>query len=311
MASLTMDYSPMAYEHPHDVVFQQLLQTARLPSASLFRQDNTSKPLYETPHRLQRRRTASSVATRSSSSYDSEADEGYHADKDNGRRKLLKVSCDFFLEITPISSRKTRCHACRTEIPQSTYRLRSIDTSESFHVTCFESSYNLEQGFGRIYPSSFKGSPSGRSADNSDRLDDGARALVKEWKVQRRREGLTEAAGPDTGIPVGIMDWPVELDSQENRGRTGEKRPSVEVEDDFERKRARFARRNTEPWSTSQGVEEPLQVVPLLARTRSTGTSTKSNWRRDDGMPDLTNLPTKLSDALKRLEALPRRFSAM
>lgn len=80
----------MAYEHPHDVVFQQLLQTARLPSASLFRQDNTSKPLYETPHRLQRRRTASSVATRSSSSYDSEADEGYHADKDNGRRKLLK-----------------------------------------------------------------------------------------------------------------------------------------------------------------------------------------------------------------------------
>ncbi|KAG8980545.1 hypothetical protein FRB90_007650, partial [Tulasnella sp. 427] len=85
MASLTMDYSPMAYEHPHDIVFQQLLQTARLPSASLFA---NSKP--ETPHRLQRRRTASSVATRSSSSYDSEADEGYHADKDNGRKKLLK-----------------------------------------------------------------------------------------------------------------------------------------------------------------------------------------------------------------------------
>lgn len=80
----------MAYEHPHDIVFQQLLQTARLPSASLFRQDTAPKPAHETPHRLQRRRTGSSVATRSSSSYDSEADEGYHADKDNGRRKLLK-----------------------------------------------------------------------------------------------------------------------------------------------------------------------------------------------------------------------------
>ncbi|KAG8904973.1 hypothetical protein FRB99_000932 [Tulasnella sp. 403] len=301
-----MDYST-ACIHPHDLVFQQMLRSAHLPNPSLYRpSDITMRPLPE------RRSTLPPTMTsiRGQYAYDSEVDDGYHADRDNKPKRLLKVTSDVFLEITPSTTRKTRCTACHAEIRASSYRLRLLDTSESLHVACFESQFNLEQGFGRIYPAPLL-NPSNPNR-TSEGLDDAARELVKAWKMQRRREGLKDAAGPDTGVPCGIA-----ADPQHDEGkRIGEKRSSVEIEDDIERKRARVSRRHTVSHHHSS-IGGPSPIIgnddggDKLVRTsfHARAGSMAGMTREEGSNPDLYNLPMRLTDALKRIEGVPRRFT--
>lgn len=89
---MPVDYSPTQYIHPHDLVFQQMLRSAQLPAPAFFRSDLMTRPMAPEPYtRRERRQLAmTSESSRSESSGDSDLDDGYHADKDNGPRKLLK-----------------------------------------------------------------------------------------------------------------------------------------------------------------------------------------------------------------------------
>ncbi len=89
---MPVDYSPTQYMHPHDIVFQQMLRSSQLPTpAFTFRADLMTRPMAPEPYtRRERRQMASEVRSEYSTGSDSDVDDGYHADKDNGPRKLLK-----------------------------------------------------------------------------------------------------------------------------------------------------------------------------------------------------------------------------
>lgn len=198
-----------------------------------------------------------------------------------------------------MTTKKSRCYACHTELRPSSYRLRSADTHDSFHLPCFESHFNIEQGFGYVYPS-----PPSNLGDS--RLDDAARQLVNAWKIQRRREGLADAAGPDSGIAAMECYEPYET------VQVGQKRGSAEVEDDYERKRTKFARRQTDPASSSSSSSSysESQMDHRAIRSHRSGSLGGGRGKGCSSDPNerFVNLPMKLSEALRRLEGIPRTF---
>ncbi|KAG8889409.1 hypothetical protein FRB98_004502 [Tulasnella sp. 332] len=259
-----------AHPHAHDIVFQQMvLRTAQalpvpppaLPLATI-----------QLSVKIAGGRTATIKGKPMHRGGETD-DEGYHADRDNARtpatqgtdqsnvatkRPLARVTCDFIVETSPPSASSVYCKICNVAIRPSTYRLRLIDSHFSssssaspvatmYHVHCFETNFDLEQpgAFGRIYPAP-SSSPSSRNTHPGG-LDDDARALVNAWKLQRRREGLESAAGPDSGIRITSSDsCSCSLGGQEDvfvstSRKAGEKRSNRVVEAEAEeRKRAKY-----------------------------------------------------------------------
>ncbi|KAG8856593.1 hypothetical protein FRB96_006353 [Tulasnella sp. 330] len=215
-----------AHPHAHDIVFQQMvLRTAQalpvpppaLPLATI-----------QLSVKIAGGRTATIKGKPMHRGGETD-DEGYHADRDNARtpatqgtdqsnvatkRPLARVTCDFIVETLRLID--SHFSSSSSASPVATM----------YHVHCFETNFDLEQpgAFGRIYPAP-SSSPSSRNTHPGG-LDDDARALVNAWKLQRRREGLESAAGPDSGIRI---------------TKAGEKRSNRVVEAEAEeRKRAKY-----------------------------------------------------------------------
>jgi len=237
------------------------------------------------------------------------------------------------------------CQICNIAIRPSTYRLRLIDSHSSssssassvatmYHVHCFETTFDLEQpgAFGRIYPAPSSSASSGNT--HPGRLDDDARALVNAWKLQRRREGLESAAGPDSGIRITSGEsCSCSLGGQENvfvstSKKAGEKRSNRVMEAEAEeRKRAKYytsddgygprgpnslLQRATEvPFSLGNvrpqhSIRSHSDMGPGRSCRCSCQSASNHMGRGAEGSLDLSHLPRKLSDALQCLKAPSR-----
>lgn len=255
------------------------------------------------------------------------------------------VTSDVIVESSPPSFPPIYCQICNVAIRPSTYRLRLIDSQFSlatsvatmYHVHCFETTFDLEQpsAFGRIYPapSSF---PFSSGSTHPGRLDDDARALVNVWKLQRRREGLESAAGPDSGIRIAADEsWSCAcaLGAQESvivstPRKVGEKRSNRVMEAEVEeRKRAKYytsddgygprgpnslLRRTAQPPSPlgnlrpAHPVRSYSDMGPGSSDRCGCPSFSNQSQRGAEGSVDLSYLPLRLSDALQRLEVRTR-----
>ncbi|KAG9007894.1 hypothetical protein FRB94_013841 [Tulasnella sp. JGI-2019a] len=360
---ISMDYSPIhkhprlpqapSYSHPHahDIVFQQMvLKTAQaLPVPPSF-------PLatVQLSVTISGSRTATVKGKGPARRGGETDDEGYHADRDNAqgvdqptattKRPLARVTSDVLVELSPPSTSSIHCQICHLSIRPSTYRLRMIDPRSSasspsahsvsvpamYHVHCFETAFDLEQpgAFGRIYPAPPPSSGT-LAKTHSAGLDDEARALVNAWKLQRRREGLESAAGPDSGIQISSANsCTCSTEKGSPPRKIGEKRSNLAIEAEVEeRKRAKYytsddgygprgpnslLRRHTQAVSSI----DPLRNRRTSGRSRPDITAVNSNLcscqpsskhtRRSNTSLNLSHLPTKLSDALQRLDDIDR-----
>jgi len=218
--------------------------------------------------------------------------------------------------------------------PSSSSSAHSVPVPAIYHVHCFETTFDLEQpgAFGRIYPAPPPSSSSTFTKTRSAELDDVARALVNAWKLQRRREGLESAAGPDGGIRISSAGSCACSVARENSPpvsaprKVGEKRTNLVLEVEAEeRKRAKYytsddgygprgpnsLRRSTQvvPNSDSLGIRRPAlsershmdMVSPNLNPCGCRPSS--KHVQQNIG---LSHLPFNLSDALQRLNVIDR-----
>jgi len=182
-------------------------------------------------------------------------------------------------------------------------------TSPIFHVACFETQFDLDgpDGFGKIYPA---------ASTSSSSLDDSAKTLVNAWKLQRRREGLETAAGPDSGIRADSASC--SCPCGDTAGKVGVKRSSVHAEIEEERKRAKYY--TSDDGSSARQLrldgKKPRQPVRSSSDKGSALLASSSKPRPccgcgclsagrlcgGKGTLDLSHLPLKLSEALGRLE---------
>jgi len=212
----------------------------------------------------------------------------------------------------------------------------TLATPSMYHVRCFETRFDLEQpgAFGRIYPAPALSSfPSSASASLAG-LDNDARALVNAWKLKRRREGLEDAAGPDSGTRTTSSDPCSCAVRVEDTGSVplsrmvGEKRSNQVIEAEAEeRKRAKYYTSDDGygPRGPNLLLRRGVQVASPLGNHRPAPStrshcdigraktcscrcqpSSKHMPQKEGSGLDLSHLPLKLSDVLQRLTVTNR-----
>ncbi|KAG8962255.1 hypothetical protein FRC03_004453 [Tulasnella sp. 419] len=229
-------------------------------------------------------------------------------------QKKWRVTSDVFLELPQTPHSNSLCNICLSDIPAYTYRLHSLDEKAFYHVNCYEARFDLEFGFGRLYPS-------------LQWLDEEARELFVAWKNQRRMAGLAGASGPDAGhsspnMPshqiIGLdiggdiysrtgekrNPWTTERETGENPFQLSTKRVRLE-----QSRRLRHQRNMT--WDHAVHAQMNVQQREHYSSFNPPKLRKMSTPDPMASILEAENLPTSLSEALQRLEYMRQGVAEM